>query len=100
MEASTRILPRLAVLALVVTAVGLPVNTLSAFGVLAAIVLVVFTGSIDSRTPRWLGAVAFAAFALAIHLFLPAPRRNCSNPRVPASLLISGSRSLRAAARI
>ena len=68
------VLRKLGVVALTLLAVGLPINTLPAFGALAAILLIVFTGSIESRASRWLGAIAFAAFALAVHLFLPAPR--------------------------
>ena len=71
---SHRMLRKLAVLALVIAALGLPVNTLPGFGVLAAIVLVVFTGSIARSASRWLAAVAFALLAVAVHLFLPAPR--------------------------
>ena len=48
-EGPHRVLPRLAVLVLVVAALGLPINTLYAFGLLAAAVLVVFTGSVDAQ---------------------------------------------------
>jgi hypothetical protein len=71
---SWHVLRKLAALALVIAAIGLPVNTLSAFGLLAACVLIVFTGSIERRGARWLGALAVAALVLAVHLLLPAPR--------------------------
>lgn len=69
-----RILPKLAVLALAVAALGLPINTLYAFGLFATAVLVVFTGSIARSATRWIGALALTLLVIGIHVLLPAPR--------------------------
>src|SRR5947207_2273252 len=69
-----RVLPKLAVLVLVLIALGLPINNLYVFALLAAGVLVVFTGSIRLGPRRWAGAALLTALVLATHLFLPAPR--------------------------
>jgi len=63
-------LAKLAVLALLIAALGLPINSLFAFGLLAAGVLVVFTGSIARSASRWFAAIALAALALATQLSL------------------------------
>ena len=52
-EGPHRVLPRLAVLALVVVALGLPINNLYVFSLLAAAVLVAFTGSVARSGARW-----------------------------------------------
>ncbi len=73
-ERPQRVLPKLAVLALVVAALGLPINTLSAFGLLAVAVLIIFTGSIARRSARWVGALALTLLVAAVHVFIAAPR--------------------------
>ena len=73
-EAPHRVLPRFAVLVLVVAALGLPINNLYVFGLLAAAVLVVFTGSVARSGARWLGAIALTLLVVGVHVFLPAPR--------------------------
>ena len=73
-ERPHRVLPKLAVLALVVAALGLPINNLYAFGLLALAVLVVFTGSVARSGARWIGAIALALLVVGVHVFLPAPR--------------------------
>ncbi len=72
--ASSGILPKLAALALVVAALGLPVNNLYAYGLLAAATLIVFTALLTRSARRWLAAFALALAVLAQHLLLPAPR--------------------------
>ena len=72
--ASSGILLKLAVLALVITALGLPVNNLYAYGLLAAATLAVFTALVTRCARRWLAALALGLAVLAQHLLLPAPR--------------------------
>ena len=73
-DGSHRILPKIVVLALVVAALGLPINNLYVFGLLAASVLVVFTGSVARSRARWIGAALLALMVAGMHVFLPAPR--------------------------
>src|ERR1044072_6106077 len=73
-ERPHRVLPQLAALALVVAALGLPVNDLYAFALLAAAVLVIFTGSIVRSASRWLGAIALTLLVVGVHVLAPAPR--------------------------
>ena len=73
-EAPHRVLPRLAVLLLVIAALGLPVNTLHGFGLLAAAVLIAFTGSVARGAARWLGAIALTLLVIGVHVLVPAPR--------------------------
>jgi len=73
-EGPHRVLPRLAVLALVVAALGLPINNLTVFGLLAAGVLVAFTGSVLRSGARWIGAIVLTLLVIAVHVFMPVPR--------------------------
>lgn len=73
-QTSEKVLPKLAVLVLVVAALGLPVNNLYLFGLLAVSVLIVFTGSVARGGARWAGAVALSVVVLGVHMLLPAPR--------------------------
>ena len=73
-DGSHRLLPKIVVLALVVAALGLPINNLYAFGLLAASVLVIFTGSVARSRARWIGAALLALMVAGMHVFLPAPR--------------------------
>lgn len=65
---------KLAVIALAAIAVGLPVNNLYAYGLLAAAALILFTGSVTTNVTRWLAALALVLLVLAQHIVLPAPR--------------------------
>src|SRR5690349_5057897 len=69
-----RILPGLAVLVLVVAALGLPINNLTAFGLLAAAVLIVFTGSVARGGARWIAAIVLTLLVVGVHIVVPAPR--------------------------
>ncbi len=69
-----RVLPKLAVLALVVVTLGLPINNLYVYGLLAVSALVVLTGFVRSDAARWCGAIVLALLVLAQHLLLAAPR--------------------------
>ena len=73
-EAPHRVLPKLAVLALVVAALGLPINNVTVFVLLAAAMLMVFTGSIARSGARWLGATALTVLIVCVHVLVPAPR--------------------------
>ena len=65
---------RMTVLALVVAALGLPINSLYSFGLLVLGVLVLSSGSARTTPCRWVAAAALALLALGAHLLLPAPR--------------------------
>jgi hypothetical protein len=71
---SDRALPRLAALALVLAALGLPINQLPAYTLLAIVALLIFTGRVSCQPLRWLAALALTALVLAQHLFLAVPR--------------------------
>src|SRR5215207_3629904 len=73
-EGSHRILTKIAVLALVVVALGLPINNLYLFGLLAAAVLVAFTGAVARSGARWIGAALLVLIVAGVHVVLPAPR--------------------------
>jgi hypothetical protein len=74
-EADTqRLLPRLAVLGLIVAALGLPLNDLAVYALLAVSALLVLTGRIVRSPVRWTVAAALALLVAAQHLFLSAPR--------------------------
>jgi hypothetical protein len=65
---------KIAVLALVVTAIGLPINDLTDYAILFAATVVVLVGTIKSLPSRWLAAVALAIAVAAGHILLPVPR--------------------------
>ena len=65
---------KIAVLALVVAAIGLPINDVIDYAILLAASVVVFVGTIKSLPSRWLAAVALAIAVAAGHILLPAPR--------------------------
>lgn len=73
-EPGPRVLPGLAALALCVVPVGLPINDLPAWSLLAAAALLVFTGIVRTGAWRWLAAAALALLVLAQHIWLGAPR--------------------------
>ena len=65
---------KLAAIALATVAVGLPINNLYAYGLLAAAALVVFTGLVATSPARWLAAIVLALAMLALHVVVPSPR--------------------------
>jgi hypothetical protein len=65
---------KIAVLALVAAAIGLPINDVIDYAILLAASVVVFVGTIKSLPSRWLAAVALAIAVAAGHILLPAPR--------------------------
>ncbi|MGE0564814.1 MAG: hypothetical protein AB7O50_09900 [Pseudolabrys sp.] len=64
---------RLAALALAIAALGLPINDLWRYALLAAAVIVIFSGVVMSRTTNWLLAGGAVALCLALKLVFPAP---------------------------
>jgi hypothetical protein len=65
---------KLAVLALAVAAISLPINELTDYFILVAAGVVIFAGTITSLRSRWLAAVVLAIVVVAGHLLFPAPR--------------------------
>jgi hypothetical protein len=65
---------KIAVLALVVTAIGLPINDLTDYAILLAASVVVLAGTLRSLPSRWLAALALAIAVAVGHILLPAPR--------------------------
>jgi hypothetical protein len=65
---------RLAVLGLVVAAIGLPINHLLGYGLLVLAAVIVFTGAVTTEISRWAGAVAITFAVIVGHTLLPAPR--------------------------
>ena len=64
---------KIAVLALVVTAIGLPINDVTDYAILLAASVVVLVGTIKSLPSRGLAAVALAIAVAAGHMLLPVP---------------------------
>jgi uncharacterized membrane protein len=81
----------LGILALVVAAIGLPINHLLGFLLLLAAAVVVIAGNVNVTWQRWLAAIAVAAIAAAGHAFLPSPRidegHNIFLPQEPGGAL-------------
>ena len=73
-SASVIVAKKIAVLALVVAAIGLPINDLIDYAILLVAAVVVLVGTVRSLPSRWLAAVALAAAVAAGHILLPAPR--------------------------
>jgi hypothetical protein len=65
---------RAAALALVVAAVGLPVNQFPLYVLLLILTVVVFTGEVSARAKPWLAAVAIVVAAVGGQWWLAAPR--------------------------
>jgi len=65
---------RTGVILLAGAVVGLPVNDLFKYGLLFAIVVTAFAGSVSSQGKRWIGAVVLTIVVIAGHRFFPAPR--------------------------
>jgi hypothetical protein len=73
-SASVVVARKIAVLALVGAAIGLPINDLTDYAILVAATVVVLAGTVKSLPSRWLAAVALAIAVAAGHILLPAPR--------------------------
>jgi len=73
-SASVIVAKKIPVLALVVAAIGLPINDLTDYAILLTAAVVVLAGSVKSLPSRWLAAVALAVAVAAGHILLPAPR--------------------------
>ncbi|HMK78314.1 MAG TPA: hypothetical protein VK438_01630 [Xanthobacteraceae bacterium] len=71
---TSRLLPKLCVLALIALALGRPLNDLASFALLAASVAIVLTGSVWRSATRFLPAALIALAVVAVHVLLPAPR--------------------------
>ena len=65
---------KVAVLVLVVIAVGLPVNHFGLYVVLLGAAVIVFTGEVTARPASWLAALAIVAVAIAGQWLLAPPR--------------------------
>jgi len=65
---------RLAALALVVAAVGLPVNQFPSYVLLLIVTVVIFTGEVSARAKSWLAAIAIVAVAIGGQWWLAPPR--------------------------
>ena len=65
---------RLAALALVVAAVGLPINQFPSYVLLLIVTVVIFTGEVSARAKSWLAAVAIVAVAIGGQWWLAPPR--------------------------
>ena len=61
-------------LAIVVVAIGLPINDRFDYAILVAAAVVVCVGATKSLPSRWLAAAGLAALIAAAHVLLPAPR--------------------------
>ncbi len=65
---------KLAALALVVAALGLPVNQIESYAVLVAAAVVIFSGAVSARAGAWVAAAAIVAVAVAGQFLLAPPR--------------------------
>ena len=65
---------KLAALALVIAALGLPLNDLPRFALLVVAAVLVFTGRVSTSSRRWLAALVLAAVCLLAQMTLPFPR--------------------------
>jgi hypothetical protein len=73
-SASVIVTKKIAVLALVVAAIGLPINDVINYAILLGAAVATFVGTVKSLPSRWLAAVALAIAVAAGHILLPAPR--------------------------
>jgi hypothetical protein len=65
---------KLAVLALVLAMLGLPLNDIYLYALLVIVAVVVFTGEVRARAKAWLAALAIVALAIAGQVLLAPPR--------------------------
>ena len=68
------VVPRIAVLVMMVAALGLPVNDLVRYAVLLFGAIAIFSGDIRLGLARWFAALAVIAVAVAGATLWPAPR--------------------------
>ena len=73
-SASVSVARKVAVLAIVVAAIGLPINDRFDYFILLAATVVVCVGAIKAMPSRWVAAAGLAALIAAAHVLLPAPR--------------------------
>ncbi|HUI96070.1 MAG TPA: hypothetical protein VLX44_09980 [Xanthobacteraceae bacterium] len=73
-SASVIVGKKVAVLALAIVAIGLPINDLFDYAVLAGAAVIVFVGRVEALPSRWLAAVLLAGAVAAGHMLLPAPQ--------------------------
>src|SRR3954451_22309649 len=77
---------RLAALALVAAALGLPVNALSSYALLVVAALLIFSGPLTARGRNWLIAIAAVAVAMIVApLVAPAPIEEGDNLFLPGN---------------
>lgn len=65
---------KLAVLALAVAAIGLPVNDLAVYALLLVLTVVIFSGEVSARPRAWAAAVVIVVVAVAGQALLSPPR--------------------------
>jgi hypothetical protein len=65
---------KLAALALVVVAIGLPINDFIDYSILVTACVFIFIGTVRAAPSRWLAAAVLATTVAASHLLLPSPR--------------------------
>ena len=65
---------KVAALALVVAALGLPLNQVESYALLVAAAVVIFSGAVSARTGAWIAALAVVACAAAGQYLLAPPR--------------------------
>lgn len=65
---------RLAILALVVAALGLPLNDSLRYALLVLAAVTIFVGEVSRRQRAWLAAITVVGIAIAGQFLLPAPR--------------------------
>src|SRR5215472_845641 len=73
-SASATVGKKLAVLALAIIAIGLPINALFDYAILAVAAVIIFIGRVEALPSRWLAAVLLAAAVAAGHALLPPPQ--------------------------
>lgn len=91
---SLQLVPKLALLALVVAIIGLPINHLLAYALLVVCVIVVAVGRVTTRPRHWAAAVVIVMAALAGKLAVDVPRieegHNIFLPGGTDNALVSG----------
>jgi hypothetical protein len=65
---------KLAILVLVVAALGLPINDLVRYAMLTIAAVLIVAGEVTARAPRWLAALAAVGLCVAGQILLMAPR--------------------------
>jgi hypothetical protein len=73
-DVTTGVVPRIAVLVMMVAALGLPVNDLVRYAVLLFGTVAVFSSDIRLGLTRWFAALAVVVVAVAVATLWPAPR--------------------------